>query len=230
MKDAVDFSIVFPVMNQEDHVEKVIKSYYEALSHQRISFELIAVVNCTTDLSFEICKRVSKSLANVSAYELSGCGYGLGILHGLKRAKGKYLCYLNCARIKPQDLINCLEQFKKSTKVVVHGIRIKRDAAGRTLGSKVYNRLFKLIFDVKTNDINGNPNIFSRENYEKMSLQFTDSMIDLELHERAKRCNIHIVEVPIESYVRHGGISTTSFKTIFRLIKEAGRYFIKTRF
>lgn len=223
------FSIVFPVMNQEDHIEEVIKSYHEALTRQHFSFELIAVVNCTADSSFKICKKVAGELPNVYAFELSGCGYGLGILHGLKEAQGKYLCYLNCARINSNDLIKCLTEFKKKVEKIVHGVRVKRDAAGRSVQSKIYNGLCKMIFNIKTNDINGNPNIFSRANYERMNLQFTDSMIDLELHEKARKYNIPVVEVPISTYSRHGGRSTTSVWTVFRLLKELAGYFFKTR-
>lgn len=224
-----DFSIVFPVMNQEDHIDKVIRSYHKELTKHKFSFELIAVVNCSKDRSFEVCKKVSKELLGVKCYELKGCGYGLGILYGLKKATGKYLGYLNCARIHTPDLIRTLKHFLVDDKVIVHGVRIRRENEKRRMGSLLYNIFWRVVFRIPNRDINGNPNIFSRDIYIKINLKFTDSMIDPELLEKAKKFHIPVVEVPVIDYSRHGGKSTTTFKTIFRLLKEMSLYWLKTR-
>jgi len=229
MKNYPDFSIVFPVMNQEDHIESVIRSYHKELTKQRLSFELIAVVNCTRDKSYEKCKKVAREYGNVSSYELKGCGYGLGILHGLKKARGKYLCYLNCARIHTPDLLRTINHFLVDDSVIVHGVRLRREDEKRRLGSLLYNLFCRVFFRIPNRDINGNPNIFSRRSFEKLRLQFTDSMIDLELLEKTRKFNIPVVEVPVFDYSRHGGRSTSNLKTIFRLMKEVTRYWLKTR-
>ncbi len=227
MKNQPDFSIVFPVMNQEDHIEKVIKNYHRALTKNNYSFELVAVVNCTKDESYKVCKKVAQEFSNVSAYNLDGCGYGLGILHGLKKSRGKYLCYLNCARIHPPDLIRSLKHFQIDPEIMVHGVRMKRENAKRGLGSLAYNIFCRVIFRISNRDTNGNPNIFSRAIFEKIKLRSTDSMIDLELLEKAKKMNIPVVEVPVYDYSRHGGRSTSNFFTIFRLMKEVTIYWAK---
>lgn len=223
------FSIVFPVMNQADHIESVILSYHRELTKQKFSFELIAVVNCTKDNSFEICKKVTKELPNVSAYELKGCGFGLGILHGLKKSRGKYLCWVSSARTYPDELAKCLKKFLANQEVIINGARKKRDRFLRSLGALIYDLTCKLVFNISSSDINGIPKVFSRKTYEKLDLQFTDSMIDLELHEKAKRLNIPVIEIPIYKNIRHGGGSTSNFKTIFRLMKEVIRYWLRTR-
>ena len=229
MKNSKDFSIVFPIMNQEDHIESVIRSYHRELTRQNFSFELIAVVNCTKDNSFEICKKVAKEFPNVSAYELKGCGFGLGILQGLKKAKGKYLCWASSARTHADELAKCLKQFLADTNVIIHGVRKKRDIFLRRLGAIIYDTACNFVFCLTSSDINGIPKVFSRETYNKLDLRFTDSMIDLELLEKAKRLKIPVVEIPIYKSIRHGGRSTSNFKTIFRLMKEVLRYWLKTR-
>lgn len=217
-------------MNQSDHIELVIRSYHRALTDKKISFELIAVVNGTTDNSFEICKRTAQSLPNVAAYELKEGGYGLGILHGIQQSHGKYLCYLNCARINSQDLLRSLHQFERNKNDIVHGVRVRRDAvAWRRLGSIIYNNYCQLLFSIKSDDINGNPNVFSRHNFEKLHLSCTDSMIDLQLLDQAQQLSIKLREMEVEKYTRAGGKSTSNFKTIFRLIKEVTKYFFTTR-
>lgn len=229
MNHTVDFSIVFPVLNQQDHIERVIRDYHNTLKKNNFSFELIAVVNGSHDKSFPICKKLEAELPNVYAYELKGKGFGLGILHGLKKSNGKYLCYLNCARISSVDLINSLKYFLVNPETLVHGVRIRRDIPQRTFFSLVYSTMCRIIFNLKTWDVNGNPNIFSKELYHKLNLQSTNSMIDVELQEKAQKMAITVLEVPIQSYRRHGGVSTTTFWTSFRLAKELIIYFGKTR-
>lgn len=229
MNTSVDFSIIFPVMNQEDHIERVIRSYHKELTKRNYSFELIAVVNCSHDRSFEICQKIVKEMLHVTSYKLHDCGYGLGILHGLKKAEGKYLCYLNCARIHSKELLKSLDVFLKDRSVIVHGVRIARENQQRKVGSFLYNAFCRIVFQIPQRDINGNPNIFNKDTFDKLDLQSADSMIDLELLEKAREKKIQVVEVPIYDYSRHGGISTSNFTTIFRLMREVIRYWVKTR-
>lgn len=216
-------------MNQADHIEKVINDYYSKLTKTNFSFEIIVVVNGTTDNSFNICQRIASKLSNVSVYNLDKGGFGLGILYGLKKAKGKYLCYLNCARVHADELIKCLKKYKQNPSNILHAIRVKRDILYRKISSLIYNTTNKILFNISTNDINGSPKIFSREIFNKLNLNFTNSMIDLELIDKAKKNNIKIIEFPIYKNKRHGGKSTSNFKTIFRLIREVTNYWYLTR-
>ncbi len=229
MKQKPDFSLVFPIMNQEDHIEKVVRSYHQYLTRNKFSFELIGVVNGTSDKSFQLLNKLTHELANVHAYEIKKGGYGRGVLYGLTKARGKYLCYFNSARIHPDELILCLKYFLVNPDVILHGVRKKRDAWYRKITSFVYTTTCKLLFNIKTADINGNPNIMSRVHYNKLKLSFTDSMIDLEMHDKAQKNKIPIIEVPVFNYTRHGGQSTSRFNTSFRLLKEVFAYCFLTR-
>lgn len=230
IKKPVDFSIILPVMNQADHIEKVLRDFHKELSQKKYSFELIPVVNGTTDESFAICQKAAGQLTNVFPYELKEGGYGRAIIHGLKKSHGRNLCYLNSARVYPDELLNCLKIFSTNSKVIIHGVRIKRDLRLRKLSSWIYNTTCQVLTGVKSSDMNGTPKIFSREIHRQLNLQFKDSMIDIELLEKAKKLKAKILEVPIYKNVRRGGKSTSSFKTIFRLIKELFNYWLKTRF
>lgn len=227
MKNDIDFSIILPVLNQEDHIEKVIRDFYRVLSKGKLSFELIAVVNGSNDKSFEICQKMSKLLPNVSAYNLIEGGYGRGIIYGLSKAKGKYLCYVNSARMYADELYFCINKFLDNPEGIVHGIRIKRDGLPRKIGSFIYNTTCRLLTGVNSPDINGTPKIFSRETLSKIKLTYKDSMIDLQLLDYARKKHIPIVHIAIHKNIRHGGKSTSNFRTIFRLISEVFIYWYK---
>ena len=227
MKDKIEFSIILPVLNQEDHIEKVIRDFYCVLSKGKLSFELIAVVNGSNDRSFEICQKMSKLLPNVSAYNLIKGGYGRAVIYGLSKAKGRYLCYVNSARMHIDELYFCINKFLESPQGIVHGIRIKRDVLPRKIGSFIYNTTCRLLTGVNSPDINGTPKIFSRKTLSKIKLTYVNSMIDLELLEQARKKNIPVIHVPIYKNIRHGGKSTSNFRTIFRLIGEVFIYWYK---
>jgi len=229
MLKRVDFSIVMPVMNQADHIGGVIQAFHKVLTEKKYSFELIPVVNGTTDRSFSVCQKVARQLTNVFPYEIKEGGYGRAIIYGLKKSHGRALCYLNSARVYPDELINCLKIFSTNPKIIIHGVRIKRDLWLRKLSSLIFNTTCQILTGVKSSDMNGTPKFFSRRISEKLALSFKDSMIDIELLDKAKKLQIKILEVPIYKNIRHGGRSTSSFKTIFRLIKELFNYWLKTR-
>lgn len=229
MKKTVDFSIVFPAMNQADHIEKVIRSYHEALTKNHFSFELVAVINGSRDRSFSICQQLTKELPKLTVFELKKDGYGRAILYGLDKARGRYLCYINCARVHADELILALKYFFVNPQAIIHAVRKKRDVFYRALSSKIYNFFCRLFFQINSSDINGSPKIFSRENYQKLYLTFPNSMIDLEFVEKVKKKGLPLIEIPIFKNTRHGGKSTTNSATIFRLLKEMTHYWWLSR-
>ena len=227
MKDKIEFSIILPVLNQEDHIEKVIRDFHKTLTKERLSFELIVVVNGSNDKSFEICQKMSRLLPYVSTYNLIEGGYGRGIIYGLSKARGRYLCYVNSARLYADELYFCINKFLNNPESIVHGIRVRRDIWSRKIGSFIYNTTCRLLTGVDSPDMNGTPKIFSRKTLSKIKLTYLNSMIDLELLDQAKRKNIPIIHLPIYKNIRHGGKSTSNFRTIFRLIGEVFIYWYK---
>jgi len=216
-------------MNQADHIERVIRAHHGILTRHKISFELIAMVNGSRDTSYQVCKKIAKKLASVSTYELKESGYGLGVLHGLKQTTGKYLCYANSARVHSDELLRCIKFFLKDPNTVLYAARKKRDVWYRRFSSLIYNGFCTLFMGISSSDINGTPKIFKRSIYKKLNLQFTNSMIDVEFFDKIKRFAIPVKEFPIYRNTRHGGVSTSRFSTIFRLIKEVIHYWYMTR-
>lgn len=229
MKTKVDFSFVLPVMNQEDHIERVINAYHHHLTKMELSFELIAVINGSSDNSYKICQRLISQLPNLSVYNLKQGGYGRGVIYGLKKAKGKYLSYINCARVYTDDLETTIKHFLASSNVLIHGIRKQRDIVHRRIGSYIFNTVCRLLIEVKSSDINGTPKIFSREIYRQIKLTYADSMIDLQFLDQVKQKQIPAIEIPVYKNMRHGGKSTSTWRTVFRLFKEVIAYWFNTR-
>lgn len=212
-------SIILPVYNQADHVEKVVASYQAALERVPAPYELLLVVNGSTDGSLETCRTMEaraepgrlRTLASVEP------GWGRAVLTGLEAAEGDLLCYTNLARTSAEDLTLVLLYALVHPDVVVKANRKIRDSAYRRLGSLLYNLECRALFDLSYWDINGTPKAFPRSLEKLLGLSRTDDLIDVEFNVICRRESYRVLEVPILSSTRHGGKSTTNHRSALKM-------------
>lgn len=84
------FSIIMPVYNAEKYVEQSIKS---VLNQTFTNYELIIIDDCSKDGSYSICKEFKSNCVLVNLKENKGISYVRNF--GLKKAKGKYITFLD---------------------------------------------------------------------------------------------------------------------------------------
>lgn len=87
----------------------------------------------------------------------------------------------------------------------------------RRLGSLFYNIECRALFDLSYWDINGTPKIFPRSFDKLLQLTRDDDLIDAEFNLICRRENYPVIEVPIVSFRRHGGKSTTNYNSALKL-------------
>jgi hypothetical protein len=75
----------------------------------------------------------------------------------------------------------------------------------------------RALFDLSYWDINGTPKVFPRKFDKLLALTREDDLIDAEFNVICRRENYPVIEVPILSYRRHGGRSTTSYRSAVRM-------------
>jgi glycosyltransferase involved in cell wall biosynthesis len=208
---------VLPFRNQADHVEATVTAYAEALARTGITHELILVVNACTDPTPEVCRSLAARLAGVRVLESERGGWGLAVRLGLAAATGDTLCYTNSARTSPQDLVLMLLVAQANPGTVVKANRRVRESWRRRLGSLLYNLQCRMLFDLPYWDINGTPKVFPRRFSRLTELARDDDLIDLEFHCICRAEGYPVLEVPVLSTRRHGGSSTTGYRTAVRL-------------
>jgi hypothetical protein len=87
----------------------------------------------------------------------------------------------------------------------------------------------RLLFDLPTWDINATPKVFHRDLYNQLALRSDSDLIDLEFYIQCKALNRPILEVPIYSWHRYGGASTTTYRSAMRLYLGAYTAWQRTR-
>ena len=215
-------SIILPIHNQADHVERVVREYDSAVANLRLQREFILVVNGPSEDSYQACLRVAESV-NCRVLRIAGAGWGLAVKLGLSEARGDIIAYTNAARTTGRELALVLLHAAIDRTVVVKASRKIRDSASRRIGSLLFNLECRAFFDLASWDVNGTPKAFPRQFEPLRKLSRADDLIDLEFVIVCKQQQYPMIEVPIFSSRRHGGHSTTNLNTAWRMYTGALR-------
>ena len=84
------FSIIIPVYNKQDSLERCINS---VLSQDYSDYELILINDGSTDECLEICKRYQKNDNRIAVIDEENKGVSFARNQGLKRATGEYVLF-----------------------------------------------------------------------------------------------------------------------------------------
>jgi glycosyltransferase involved in cell wall biosynthesis len=216
-------SLVLPCRNQEDHIEAVLSRYLRALEHLPLPFELVVVPNACSDRTEEVVRGLAARDLRVRVCALSEGGWGRAVQAGLATCRGELLAYTNTARTRPESLpafvLRCLERGP----CLVKASRQHRRAPLRTLGSFFYNLEARLLFGLRVRDVNGTPKVFHRDLYRRLRLTSLGDLLDLELLAQVSRNKTPVLELSVTGFQRHGGESSTTLASAFKMYAGAFR-------
>jgi glycosyltransferase involved in cell wall biosynthesis len=214
-------SIVLPVHNQADHLERIVRGYVDILEGESIPHEVLLVPNACSDGSTAVAERLANRVDVVRVVELREGGWGRAVKAGLAVATGDLLCYTNVARTTPQILLLLLLYARVYPDVVVKANRRIRDSRRRRLGSLLYNIECRALFDLAVWDVNGTPKVFPRSFQRLLELSRDDDLVDVEFNVVCRREGYPVVEIPILATVRQGGKSTTGYRSALKMYTGA---------
>jgi glycosyltransferase involved in cell wall biosynthesis len=211
-------SIILPVRNQADHIARVVEEHWEALAAEsNFDFEILLVVNGCTDNTEKICKGLSASFSNVRMLVCQEQGWGAALKYGIAMSDGATICYASSARAKSETLVAFINQSVAAPDLVITGHRLVKDSFARACGSRLYNFLAQLLFDLKVQDVNGNPKVFPRTYVPLLHMVNDDYMIDVEFSVLCRENNYPTRELSVAETPRFGGVSTTTLATALEL-------------
>jgi glycosyltransferase involved in cell wall biosynthesis len=206
-------SIVLPCRNQADHLGRILADYLRVLDGT--SFELIVVPNASRDRTRDIADEVAGRDSRVRVIANPASGWGASVRLGLDAARGSVLAYTNSARTDPATLPALLDRHRPDRLVKLR--RVQREAPLRAFGSWLYNGEARLLFGVRSDDVNGTPKIFSADFYRRLQIASTGDLFDLELMHHSQRAGLTIDEVAVPGFRRHGGRSTTTLGSAWNM-------------
>ena len=224
----LDFSIVLPVHNEARNLSDVLHGLKKVLQEAGINPEIIAVDNGSTDDTPDILKSLKREIAELKTLRIEEVGAGIGIIIGLEAAQAPILGFMDAdGQVRPEDTVKVFLKLKNENLDLCKGTRVGRFFGWeRKIVSKVYNFLFRAMFRLPFQDINGSPKIFTRRFYKEAKLVSKDWFLDAEIMIKAKRGGYRVGEVPIIYLARQGGGSNVSLLTIFEFLKNMLYWFL----
>jgi glycosyltransferase involved in cell wall biosynthesis len=216
-------SVVLPVHNQAAHIAAIVGSYRDVLGPIGQPYEIVLSLNGCRDDSLNVCERLAAAHPEIRVIADPLPGWGRAVKAGLRAARGDLLCYTNCARTSAADLRQLILQGVDRPDSVIKATRRVRDNWKRRLGSFLYNTECRVLFGIKTGDVNATPKMFSRSHAPLLALASDDDLLDAEFMLTCRRAGFPVIEVPIFSNRRQGGSSTTGYKSAVRMYVGAYR-------
>ena len=210
-------SVVLPTYNQADHIGDVVREFAAALAKLPMRHEIVLVPNGSRDATESVSGELARSLPDVRTEPLARGGWGRAVKHGIAAARGDLVCYTNSARTAPGDLTLAILYAAVHPGTVVKANRRIREHWSRRLGSLLYNLECRALFDLSCWDVNGTPKVFPRSCERLFRLQRDDDLIDVEFVWTCREAGYPMIEIPVFSFRRYGGKSTTNVGSALRM-------------
>lgn len=216
MKD-VNVSIVIPVYNEEENVQRLYEELISVLK-EKLSFELIFVDDGSTDNSLSILKKITEKDKRIKVVTLiSNYGQSNALSAGISKSKGKIIVTMDSdLQHDPNDIIPMIKKIDEGYHVVC-GWRKSRGKSDsfvkKTIPSKISNLLIRKLTGVKLKDSTGGMRAFVRKVVETISLYGENHRY---LPILAKWKGFKVSEIPINIRKRVFGKTKYNYKRIFR--------------
>lgn len=208
-------SVIVPVHNEEENIEKFLMSFWNELgAYQECVKEIHLIENGSSDNTFQVCQELAKKLPAVIPHHISFQSYGEAIKQGLSAATGDVVCILECDIMDVAFLSKSLALIEEDiADFVVASKRHPESVDCRPLKRRILTLLFnlwlKFYFDFPGTDTHGLKAIRADVAKSIHSIATTgDEVYQTEIVLLAHQMGYRLVEVPIRiSETRNSNIS-----------------------
>jgi len=203
-------TIILPVFNEEDTIEKSVNSCKEIARRLTTNFEILLIDDGSQDRTREIIKRLILSEQRIKTTFLPGhMGYGKTLSTGFNNASKEFIFYTD------SDLpIDIFKELPEAASLMSEGIdavigcRINRnDMFLRKIYSAVYNFMGRIFFGIQVRDINFSCKLLRRRIFDKIKLNSSSVFIDMELLVNLNFYGFKVREFPVTYIARKHGCS-----------------------
>ena len=223
-------SVLILAYNDRPSLPDLVERTAQALTAASEAFEIIVCDDASTDDTQAVIQKLQKKDFLCLRYvrHAENLGVGANFSQGFVAARGDVISYMDGdAQYDPADILPMLKRMRQEDAGAVSGIRERRaDPFIRTLTSRVYNILLKMIYHIPVKDTNSGLKLYSRSFLNAaLPLIATGPFYDAEILLKGYQDGFTILELPINHYPRKfgraAGISRASLRSTFKsLIDE----------
>jgi len=161
----MDLSIVIPFFNEAESLSELISRLLAALDPLGQSFEIVFVDDGSNDDGFEIVRRERTQRPEIKGIRLRGnFGKAAALAAGFKHSSGDVVITMDAdLQDDPQEIPRFLEQLDAGLDLVSGWKQVRHDPLDKTLPSRLFNAVTRLLTGVKLHDFNCGFKAYRRE-------------------------------------------------------------------
>ena len=233
MSKIKSISLMFPLYNDKNTVELMIKKSSNILKKLKRKYEIIIIDDGCPQNSGKLAKKIAKNFSNIKIFfHKKNLGYAAALKTGLKKCKNDWIFMTDGdGEYDVNNLFRLLKASKKCDLVITYRLKKKYNIY-RIIISWVYNSILRFLFNIKFRDINTASRLVSRKLIQHIKLESNSPFIVAELVIKAGLAGYKVGEIGIHAFpstFRSGSI--ISLKNILLTIKDmvlfSVRIFIK---
>lgn len=225
MSEGYSISIILPVYNEEENIEKVVEEANKFFTQNTFNdYEMIVINDGSTDNTYGILEKIFQGRPYIKLVtHHKNLGYGRALLSGIKNSTSSLLFFMDADGQFKIDSLKAMLSYIPEYDIII-GYRDKRkDSFYRVLLGKIYNFLGCLLFRLNFKDINCGVKLFKRETI-KDAFMTKGGLFYTEVLLKAQNKGFKIKEIPVEHFLRikgkqTGGKPKVIFVAIVDLVK-----------
>lgn len=204
-------SVVMPCYNEEEVIERVIRTYYNEIISKIVDSELIVVDDSSNDNTYNILGRLKSELPKLRVLKTPlNSGHGKAVRMGYESATGEYVFQADSdTQFEVKDFWK-LYTLKEHYDFIL-GFRKKRhDSIQRLLLSKIICIMNFIIFGVWIKDANCPFRLIKKRVLDSLLEDIDKEALapNIIISILAKKKRIKLKEVPVTHYQRKTGVSS----------------------
>lgn len=225
-------SIVIPVYNEAETIEKVVLDFYEKVMKKIPDSEFVICEDGSTDGTKKILTRLNKKLPLTLKMSPDRKGAVQGYKNALKAATGEIILFSDSdGTHDPSDYFKLSKEIVKCDMVIGQKTP-RKDPFFRLFISKCFNTLINLLFGTHFHDINSGFRLIKKTLVDKLLPQTNlfPACIFTEFTIRAIKNKYKVTGVPVKHFLREGESRALNPKKLPALCWKVFKGIIKLRF
>jgi len=215
-------SVVIPMHNEEEYVERTLAAVRGALDRAGIEHEVVLVDDASTDGTAALADAAAAADARVRVlHNPRNLTLGGSLRAGFASATRDLILYTDA------DLPFDLEEVPRAVRLLevqqadlLSAYRFDRTTEGprRALYTWGYSVLIRTLFGLRIRDVNFAFKLFRRSLLDRIALKSEGSLIDAELVVRATRAGASVIQIGVDYFPRTRGVSKLASGRVIGLI------------
>lgn len=220
-------SVVIPMYNEEDYVQRTLAAVHASLDAAGLEHEVVLVDDASTDRTAALADAAAAADPRVRVlHNPRNLTLGGSLRAGFAAASKDLVLYTDA------DLPFDFDEVPRAVRLLelleadfLSAYRFDRTAEGtrRALYTWGYSVLIRTLFGLRIRDVNFAFKLFRRSLLSRFALKSEGSLIDAELVVRATRAGAQVIQIGVDYFPRTRGVSKlASGRVILRILSELG--------